>query len=35
MKVTVDGVEQAEPSVPLADDRQEHRVEVEIPAGRV
>jgi cellobiose phosphorylase len=31
-KVTVDGVEQADRAIPLIDDRQEHRVEVQIPS---
>jgi cellobiose phosphorylase len=32
--VTVDGVEQSDKAIPLVDDRQEHSVEVRIPAAR-
>jgi len=32
--VTVDGVERPDKAIPLVDDRQEHSVEVRIPAGR-
>jgi cellobiose phosphorylase len=32
-RVSVDGVEQETPCVPLVDDRQEHRVEVQVVAG--
>jgi cellobiose phosphorylase len=32
--VTVDGVEQSDKAIPLVDDRQEHAVEVKIPAAR-
>jgi cellobiose phosphorylase len=34
MSVTVDGVEQHDKAIPLVDDRQEHSVEVRIPAAR-
>ena len=33
MSVTVDGVEQHDKAIPLVDDRQEHSVEVSIPAA--
>ncbi|MFI5342166.1 MAG: glycosyl hydrolase family 65 protein, partial [Candidatus Methylomirabilales bacterium] len=33
MGVTVDGVEQRDKAIPLVDDRQEHSVEVSIPAA--
>jgi cyclic beta-1,2-glucan synthetase len=33
MRVTVDGVERPDQAVPLVDDRQEHLVEVRIPAA--
>ena len=32
--VTVDGVEQRDPAIPLIDDRQEHTVEVRLSASR-
>jgi len=32
MRVTVDGVERHDQAIPLVDDRQEHSVEVKIPA---
>ena len=33
-KVTVDGVEQLKPAIPLVDDRREHAIEVRLSAGR-
>jgi cellobiose phosphorylase len=33
-KVTVDGVEQLQPAIPLVDDHQEHAVEVKLFGGR-
>jgi len=33
--VTVDGVGQHDKAIPLVDDRQEHLVEVRIPAARI
>ena len=32
-KVTVDGIERSDPTIPLVDDRQEHAVEVRIAGG--
>ena len=34
-RVTVDGVERYDKTIPLVDDRQEHLVEVRIPAARI
>lgn len=34
MSVTVDGIEQRDQAIPLVDDRQEHSVEVRLPAAR-
>jgi cyclic beta-1,2-glucan synthetase len=34
MTVIVDGVEQSDRAIPLADDRKEHRVEIRIPGAR-
>jgi hypothetical protein len=32
MSVSIDGVEQQDKTIPLMDDRREHRVEVHVPA---